>query len=131
MNDTSAISRQATNTHDMYGALMMATTFEEPIVRAFKRNPSLHLNKVEGIELGPQYPDVYLTVREAHACLFVMLGFTSKEIAAKLFLSSRTIEHYIFCAKRKLRLTRKSNIVRALLQSDFIVNFSQALKELD
>ena len=115
------------NMQKMCRGLLEAATFEEPVVRAFRRDDELHLNKVEGILLGPKYPDVQLTIREAHSCLFLMLGFTSKEIASKLNLSSRTVEHYISCAKVKLSLNRKSSIIRVLLCSDFITNLNKAL----
>ena len=72
--------------------------------------------------LGRRYPHTYLTEREAHCALLLLRGCTAREAAKQMHLSSRTVEYYISNIKSKLGLRKKSGVVAALLDSDFIVN---------
>lgn len=114
----------------MCSLLLCAASLEEPIKVFVNRHStnSAPLNKMSGVCLGSRYADIHLTLREAHTSLFLMLGYTSKEIARELGLSPRTVEFYLSCIKSKLNLTRKSAIIRTLLQSEFITNFEASLK---
>jgi|GEM_PF-4987487 len=114
---------------DMCHVLSTATASEEPVVRVFNRKIDPKEHKLEFIGLGESYPEVFLTEREAHCCLFLILGFTSKEAAQKLYLSPRTVEHYISCVKVKLKINRRSGVIRALLSSDYLDNLNAHLDE--
>jgi len=58
------------------------------------------------------YKDTYLTKRE-YACLrYLTNGFTAKEIAQVLNLSSKTIEYHLQSIKTKCNVTKKSQLVR-------------------
>ena len=72
------------------------------------------------VSLSVGHLKVLLTEREAHCALLTTFGYTSKEIAICMLLSPRTIEHYLSCIKRKLYITKRSELITALFQSDFI-----------
>jgi DNA-binding CsgD family transcriptional regulator len=76
------------------------------------------------VMLGKSFPGVYLTEREAHVGLLILRGCTCSEAARQMSLSRRTVEYYVSNIKAKLGSRKKSNIVTALLASDFIRNFS-------
>ncbi|MDF1794950.1 MAG: helix-turn-helix transcriptional regulator [Coxiellaceae bacterium] len=74
--------------------------------------------------LGEQYPEVYLTCREAHCGLLLLKGMTFKVIAQQLKISARTVEYYVNNIKRKLNCRLRTEVVGHLLQSDFLHNLS-------
>jgi|GEM_PF-1181739 len=76
------------------------------------------------VMLGESHPGIYLTEREAHVGLHLLRGCTCNEAARQMNLSRRTVEYYVGNIKTKLGTRRKSNIVSALLASDFIRNFN-------
>ena len=53
-----------------------------------------------------------LTVRQRRIVHLVCEGFTDEEIAARLFVSARTIQYDLTAVKRRLGLTRRSEIAR-------------------
>lgn len=83
------------------------------------------------VRLGDEYASVLLTEREAHCALFMILGYTSKEISEKINISSRTVESYLNQIKRKLGLKRRSEIITVLLQSNFLNSLHQAILSQD
>ena len=83
------------------------------------------------ILLGPKFPGVYLTNREAHCALFLLLGHTSKDIASLMGISPRTVEYYVSQIKVKIQVKRKSEISIALLKTDFIRNFRGAVSHVE
>jgi DNA-binding CsgD family transcriptional regulator len=106
------------------------TRYAEKVSNIIDINPEF-INKKKNthdkealIGLGMDYPDIFLTEREAHCALLLMLGFTSKEIGKRISLSSRTVEHYLLKAKEKLAIQSRSKFIEILLKSDFIKNIS-------
>jgi len=73
--------------------------------------------------------EILLTEREAHCALLTTFGYTSKEIAVYMLLSPRTIEHYLSCIKKKLYITKRSELIIALFQSDFIKVMDKLIKK--
>jgi two-component system response regulator NreC len=61
-----------------------------------------------------------LTPREAEVLGLVALGYNSREIAAKLILSVRTIETHRSNVQRKLGLTTRAELVRFALDNDLV-----------
>jgi two-component system response regulator NreC len=61
-----------------------------------------------------------LTPREAEVLSLVALGYNSREIAAKLILSVRTIETHRSNIQRKLGLTTRAELVRFALDNDLV-----------
>lgn len=104
--------------------LLSQTTNLSSIITDKKQSQFAH-DKEFLISLGKSFPNVYLTEREAQCALLLMLGFTSKESAQKLHLSSRTIEYYQLRIKAKLNMTHRATIIMALLKSDFIKNMNR------
>jgi DNA-binding CsgD family transcriptional regulator len=129
MKSNSRLNGSDGHVQSMCSILSVVTAFEEPVARAFKQKVEVKAHLLETVALGPTYPEVFLTEREAHCCLFLILGFTSKETAVKLFLSSRTVEHYVSCVRVKLGVKKKSGVIRALLNSDYIVNLNTLLDQ--
>ncbi len=64
--------------------------------------------------------EMHLTEREVDTLKELMHGYTNKEIANKLGLSSRTIEYYLKNVRTKLDCASKRELIRLLLKTDFI-----------
>jgi len=69
--------------------------------------------------LGKGYPGVYFTRREAQCMVMLLDGKTMKEVGGDLSLSSRTVEYYVKNMKMKMDCRTKSELVAAVLLSDF------------
>jgi two-component system, NarL family, response regulator NreC len=69
------------------------------------------------LESGP--PDD-LTEREAEVLTLIALGHTNSEIAEQLYLSIRTVETHRSHIQQKLRLTKRSELVRYALDKGLI-----------
>jgi two-component system response regulator NreC len=61
-----------------------------------------------------------LSEREAEVLGMIALGHTNAEIAAKLFLSVRTVESHRSHVQQKLRLTTRSQLVHYALQHGLV-----------
>ncbi len=70
--------------------------------------------------LGQNYPNVYFTKRECQCMLLLLKGKTMKEAGVMLNLSARTVEYYVKNMKFKLECRTKSELIGAVLDSDFI-----------
>jgi two-component system response regulator NreC len=69
------------------------------------------------LESGP--PDD-LTEREAEVLTLIALGHTNSEIAERLYLSIRTVETHRAHIQQKLRLTKRSDLVRYALEKGLV-----------
>lgn len=68
-----------------------------------------------------------LTRRETEIARLVTQGLTSRQIATKLYLSPRTVEHYIASIRAKFGVTTRAGIVAALLSAEHTENTAQAV----
>jgi DNA-binding CsgD family transcriptional regulator len=59
-----------------------------------------------------------LTRRETEIARLVMQGLTSRQIATKLYLSPRTVEHHIANIRAKVGVTSRAGIATALLTAE-------------
>ncbi|QUQ68770.1 Bacterial regulatory protein, luxR family [Kutzneria sp. CA-103260] len=59
-----------------------------------------------------------LTRRETEIARWVMQGLTSRQIATKLYLSPRTVEHHIASIRAKVGVTTRAGIATALLTAE-------------
>ena len=76
--------------------------------------------------LGPAYPNIYLTQREAECAIGLLEHGTSKSIARHLRLSPRTIEFYIRNIKRKLACQTRAQLLKHIKLSTFLlISFSR------
>jgi DNA-binding CsgD family transcriptional regulator len=57
---------------------------------------------------------VPLTAREREIAVLAAQGLTTKEIAARLFLSARTVSNHLQSAYTKLGITKRSELAGAL-----------------
>lgn len=79
---------------------------------------------IGNIYLGGSYPSVYFTPREAQCALLLLRGMTIREVGQVMRLSARTIEYYLDNMKVKVACRRKSELIQAILASDFLVGFA-------
>ena len=70
--------------------------------------------------LGKQFPEIYLTQREAECVYWVMKGLTNKQTADKMELSSRTIDYYLRNVRTKLNCYSKAHLIRVLDKACFL-----------
>jgi DNA-binding CsgD family transcriptional regulator len=61
--------------------------------------------------LGQQYGNNYFTPREAQCVYYLLKGYTAKQVALALNISSRTVEYYIDTIKLKLNTRTKSQAI--------------------
>ena len=69
-----------------------------------------------------------LSTRQQQCLIYVVLGYTMKEISTKLGLSVKTIEHYINHTKAKFQCSTRSILIQKALQLTFI---KEAMLEKD
>lgn|SRR3990167_5053091 len=70
--------------------------------------------------LGDQYPNIYLTKREAEAMFWVSQDLTISATAEKMHLSPRTVEFYVKNLKLKLGCGSKKELVDIILQTTLL-----------
>lgn len=68
-----------------------------------------------------------LTRRETEIARWVMQGLTSRQIATKLYLSPRTVEHHIANIRAKVGVTSRAGIATALLTAEHTESTAAAL----
>jgi two-component system, NarL family, response regulator NreC len=69
---------------------------------------------------APAGPPDDLTEREVEVLRLIALGHTNSEIAAKLYLSVRTIESHRAHIQQKIRRTSRAELVRYALEHGFV-----------
>ena len=69
---------------------------------------------------APEIPEEPLTVREIEIIKLIAEGKSSREIAAQLFLSFRTIQNHRTRIMRKLSLKKNTDLVKYAIQMGFI-----------
>ncbi|MDF1654918.1 MAG: helix-turn-helix transcriptional regulator [Coxiellaceae bacterium] len=106
------------------GSLQDDSVARSPIKRRYRYHLDYGSRGPRGpaVFLGVQYPDVYLTCREAHCGFLLLKGMTFKAIASQLQISWRTVEYYVNNIKTKLHCRLRTEVVAHLLQSDFLYN---------
>lgn len=75
--------------------------------------------------LGNQFPNVYLTKREAECMFWLMQSNTIGEAAAKMELSARTVEFYVKNLKLKLNCKNKKMLINKVLQTTLLQQLEQ------
>ncbi len=92
------------------------------------------LNKINKIKesrdlrmyyLGDEYPDVYLTKREAECMFWVAQGCTITETALAMQLSGRTVEFYVKKMKLKLNCASKKELIEKILQTNLLQQLAE------
>ncbi len=72
---------------------------------------------------------VKLTRRELDCCVWLMLGYSSQQIADKLAISARTVEHYIINLKLKFVCAHKSSL-GDYLRKQFHITAIEVIEQL-
>ncbi len=75
---------------------------------------------VQSRRLAPEKPEEPLTPREIEIVRLIAEGKSSREIAAKLFLSFRTIQNHRTRIMRKLNLKKNIDLVKYAIRMGFI-----------
>jgi DNA-binding NarL/FixJ family response regulator len=81
-----------------------------------------HFDPAFAVQLNGNTAAASLSERERRVLKLVARGYTSKEIAAKLELSIRTIETYKTRSMRKLNLRTRADVVRYGVERGWIQN---------
>jgi DNA-binding CsgD family transcriptional regulator len=79
--------------------------------------------------LGPGFPDVYLTQREAECVYWIISGLTNQQAADQMQLSPRTIEYYLRNVRCKLNCYSKAHLVKLLQHAAFLPMIEQQIHE--
>ena len=93
-----------------------------------KESPRYSSKVIPRFYLGDEYPNVYLTKREATCAYYLALGRNIREIALEILLSVRTVEFYIKNIKRKMRCKKRSQLVGLILDIGFLEIYETNLK---
>lgn|SRR3990167_3788943 len=75
--------------------------------------------------LGPQFPGIYLTKREADCMFLLVQDMTIVQTAEKLGLSARTVEFYVKNLKFKLHCGSKKQLIQKILQSTLLAQLAE------
>jgi len=65
--------------------------------------------------------DINLNKREVQVLYYLIRGMTSKEIASKIYLHSRTVEYHSDRLKEKFGCMRKSQLIGKAIDAGFPV----------
>jgi DNA-binding NarL/FixJ family response regulator len=71
---------------------------------------------------SPHPPECGLSEREAEVSRRIALGYSNKEIAAKLAVSVKTVETYKTRAMKKLKLSSRVDLVRYAVQRGWLLD---------
>lgn len=71
-------------------------------------------------EIGPAFPGLYLTQREAECVWQLSMGKTLRQTGDALQLSPRTVEYYVRRIREKLGCKTKSDVMQLLHRIEFI-----------
>ncbi len=85
-------------------------------------NTIISTRKTRQYALGKNYPNIYLTPREAQIMCYLLQGRSSKKIAITLELSVRTVEFYLSNMKLKLGCHSKIELINYINHSEFLKN---------
>ncbi|MCK7614168.1 response regulator transcription factor [Roseibium sediminicola] len=107
----------------------MGGTFVDPVLKAAEER----LSQMENvIQFGPAGADAdvgpCLSEREREVLFSVAQGYSSKETAARMGLSCKTVDTYKTRAMQKLDLPDRSSVVRYALQNDWFAGLAAELK---
>ena len=83
-------------------------------------NFSKETRELRSYYLGDDYPNVYLTKREAETMFWIVQELTIAEAAEKMHLSARTVEFYVKNMKLKLSCANKKELIEKVLDSDLL-----------
>lgn len=72
--------------------------------------------------IGKRYVNYALNKREAESLFYIMRGYTAKEIAQLLCISSKTVEYHIEQLKNKFGCSKRSELVEKSIDLRFIYN---------
>lgn len=78
------------------------------------------------VYLGDQYPDVYLTTRQAECVYYLMLYRRRKYIAEQLGISIRTVDCYLNEVKAKINSHNLRELLSTIRKTDFTPNYYAA-----
>ena len=67
------------------------------------------------IDHAEQCPGVPLTERELEVCRLIAAGCSTRQAAAALFISPKTVEFHLGRAYRKLAVTNRAQLTRAMI----------------
>jgi DNA-binding CsgD family transcriptional regulator len=98
--------RAASQLFESMGALAFADRAQSELAATGAR---VHRRTPEALEL--------LTPQERRIATLVSEGAANSEVAAQLFLSSRTVEYHLAKVFRKLRISSRSELARSLLEA--------------
>lgn len=111
--------------------------FEDPLWRPMKRKiAKIKIKKIPKkiipihYSVGPEFPDVYLTGREADCVALLMHGENNPAIATRLKLSSRTVEYYIKNVRFKLNCHSRGHLIEIISKTEFVNSVSGILAKL-
>lgn len=106
---------------ELVEAILACTAGEQvfsPAIVAF-------IQDIEIRSLSPEQPLVRITPQEGRILQLIAEGLTSKEIASRLGISSRTVETHRAHLMEKLRARNVAALVRfALLNADYLSRLS-------
>lgn len=77
-----------------------------------------------------QYGEYSLSKRESESLFYLIRGYTAREIAQRLGLSSKTIEYHIEQLKNKLNCSKKSELIEKSIDLGFIYNIPVSILDL-
>jgi DNA-binding CsgD family transcriptional regulator len=104
------------------GMIKYATSYKMAVFSPTKRVIGvMGLSIVHDVLFQADLANPYnLSKRQLDCLLYLVKGFTIKEIANYLAISARTIEHYMEAIKHKLQRTRRSDLISIALTIPYI-----------
>ena len=77
-------------------------------------------SQIKKYYLGPHYPHIHLSYRQAQCMAYSIRGFSNREIGSRLHLSANTIHSYTKTLRIKLGCGSKTELIVKVCQSNFV-----------
>jgi len=104
--------------NQVIGTLFHCMKLQSSIINVLY-HPIIKLNGPGFYIIGGQYKSYQLKKRESQCLFYLIRGYTAKEIAAKLYLSPKTIEYHIEQLKEKLHCKKRYELIEKEIHLGF------------
>lgn len=86
--------------------------------KEIKSNPS------KQFFLGQEFPNIYLTERQAQCIYYLLNNLKRNQIASRLKISLRTLERHLEIARKKFSVDSCQKMLDAIKSTDFLENYN-------
>lgn len=84
-------------------------------------------NKNKKYYLGPLYPNVYFSHRQAQCVILFLKGLSNSKVGHALNLSAKTIDSYTVDIRMKLNCKSKKQLIAKIKKTNFLMYVNELI----